>query len=333
MGASRGCMRETRARLSGCWTTYVGAAHGVLQAAGLCELDITQMMGMTGMAFHLIVHERCEPASVTVYDWLSEHLMAFDRIGVLSEIHLAEPGTPTYDAARRRAVENIRASIDRGIGVVLWGVDTGEFGVVYGYDDGDGVFLVNGVHALGSGHSDPILYENVGRSFPHAPFLHYQMALERVPFDPGFSYRRSLEFYVHQMEKEFHMAPGFKSGLMAYENWSHGLDSGAYHPFGLRYLTAVYHEAKIHAARYLAFLAESWRGFPSLPEIAAGFDQVAGVYQRMMAVLEQDCHGAGAHLGKPVSRQQAEALIPLVKQARGLEERSLQLVKRALAAG
>lgn len=44
-------------------------------------------MGLTGMAFHLIMHQECCPSSVTSYDWLSEHSIAFDRLGVLSEIY------------------------------------------------------------------------------------------------------------------------------------------------------------------------------------------------------------------------------------------------------
>jgi len=87
---------------------------------------------------------------VTVYDWTSEHQQAMARIGVFAELNMAEPGTPIYDAARRHTIQRVRESVDRGIGAILWGVDTGEFGVAYGYDDDDQVLLVSGVASAGS---------------------------------------------------------------------------------------------------------------------------------------------------------------------------------------
>lgn len=113
-------------------------------------LMVSQMMGMTGIGFHFIVHEECCPSSVTVYDWTSEHQQAMARIGVFAELNMAEPGTPIYDAARRHTIQRVRESVDRGIGAILWGVDTGEFGVAYGYDDDDQVLLVSGVASAGS---------------------------------------------------------------------------------------------------------------------------------------------------------------------------------------
>ncbi|HON41964.1 MAG TPA: hypothetical protein PLM74_02380, partial [Bacillota bacterium] len=142
-GGAPGMRNSTGARLTPSWTSYVGAAHGVLKAAGMIDLSMSQMMGMTGIGFHFIVHEECCPSSVTVYDWMSEHQQAMARIGVFAEPNMAEPGTPTYDAARRHTIHRIRESIDRGVGAILWGVDTGEFGVAYGYDDDDQVLLVS----------------------------------------------------------------------------------------------------------------------------------------------------------------------------------------------
>lgn len=139
-----------RARLTPSWTSYVGAAHGVLTAANMTDFSLSQMMGMTGIGFHFIVHEECCPSSVTVYDWTSEHQQAMARIGIFAEVNMAEPRTPIYDAARRHTIQRIRESVDRGIGAILWGVDTGEFGVAYGYDDDDQVLLVSGVASAGS---------------------------------------------------------------------------------------------------------------------------------------------------------------------------------------
>lgn len=320
----------TQARLSGSWTTYLGAVHGVLTSSGLSDLAIHEMAGITGMAFQFIMHEHCDAASVTVYDWVNRHQDALDRIGILSEIYHYEPGSQTYEASRKRAVVNIKKSIDQGIGVIAWAIDTGEFGVIYGYDDHDGVFLVDGVnrfnHVLGS---DPMLFENVAKKFPAAPFLHYQIAVESVDFKLEEAYRNSLKFYIGEMEKEYHMAPSFKSGFLAYNNWISALKNNSCNPFGLRYCTAVYAESKCFAAQYMKHLENEWGGIPNLGDIAAQFDQVSDLYQTMMKVLEQDWNG-GKHLGKPVTQEQIQQMIPLVLKAKELESQVVRIMKSAL---
>ena len=40
------------------WTTYMGSVHGVLKGAGMWDDSIEMLMGMTGMAFHFIVHQQ-----------------------------------------------------------------------------------------------------------------------------------------------------------------------------------------------------------------------------------------------------------------------------------
>lgn len=322
--------KTTDARIGGAWTTYLAAAHGVLTGAGLSRLPIHEMAGMTGMAFQFIMHKHCDAAAVTVYDWVRRHQDALDRIGVLSEIYHYEPGAQTYEAARSRAVHQMKRSIDRGAGVIVWGVDTGEFGVVYGYDDEDGILMADGVHKFNRPlGSDPILYQNIGKTFAPAPFLHYQIPLESVEYDLEKSYADSLKFYVNEMDKEFHMAPDFKSGFLAYENWLHSLENGTYNPFGLRYCTTVYAESKCFAAEYLRTLEQTWGGIQGLKDISDHFNEIAGLYRSMMNVLEQDWDG-GKHLGKAVAPEQAKRMIPLVQQAKELESRAVQLINEAL---
>jgi hypothetical protein len=318
------------ARMSGSWTSYLGAAHGVLTAAGMTDLDLAETAGMTGLAFHLVMHKQCDAAAVTVYDWPNRHQDALDRIGILAELYHYEPHWRTYEAARRRAKDNIQASIDRGIGVIAWAIDTGEFGVIYGYDDEDGVYLVDGVdkfnRPLGS---DPLLYENIAKPFPPAPFLHYQIPLERTSYDPERTYLESFKFYVHEMEKPFHMSADFYSGFLAYDCWIRALKEGAYRPFGLRYCLTVYAESKMFAAEYARKLAKTWGGLPGLNDAAGLFEEIAGQYSMMMKeVLEQDFDGA-KHLGKPVPAAQALKLVSFLEKAKHLEEQAVRIFKNA----
>jgi hypothetical protein len=330
-GGAPGMRNSTGARLTPSWASYVGAAHGVLKAAGMIDLSMGQMMGMTGIGFHFIVHEECCPSSVTVYDWMSEHQQAMARIGVFAELNMAEPGTPTYDAARRHTIHRIRESIDRGVGAILWGVDTGEFGVAYGYDDDDQVLLVSGVASAGgeTGESDPILYDNVGLTFGGAPILFCQTPIEAMPFDLDSTSRQSLAFYVEQMEKTTHVAPAYHSGLLAYDAWIRAMKTGKFNPFGLRYIAAVYADAKAHTAEYIESLSKEWDTSREMQDAAGAAKQLAKAFSQILDDLEQPSCGPEA-LGNPVSPAQAASLIPLLERARALEQRQVGLVKQAI---
>lgn len=325
-----GTRKETTARFKGSWLSYIGAAYGACQAAGLCDLDFIDAYGMSGMGSHLIVHDTCHPGAVTWYPWLYDHAAALDRLGVLSEVYLSFPGSRTYEAACRRAVTNIKASIDRGVAAVLWGVDTGEFGVVYGYDDTDGVLLVSGVYGQGPEGSVPILYENVGRTFEGAPILHYQIPLERVPVDRDQVYRASLAEYVSWMQRPIHTDPSYHCGLAAYDVWIKALSRPDLNQYGMRYLVYVYYETKDFMAAYVRRLAETWQGAPGLTEIAESFRTVSTVYDRMMEVLEQTWEPPPI-LNQPVTPEQLRALDTLLRDARAKEAATVALVNRALA--
>jgi hypothetical protein len=288
------------------------------------------VLAVGGRAFHLTLDDTCWPGCATMYDWPREHAAALERVGVLAEVFHAMPDSPTYDAARRRAVTNIKASLDRGVAVVLWGVDVPEFGVVYGYDDADGVFLVDGVARLNAGSSTPILYENVGRSCD-VPELHYVVPIERVPWDAAAAHRAALRDYVERTEVRPQLVPKYPSGLRAYDNWIKALETGTFVPFGLRYNTAVLADAKQHAATYLERLAADGLSLPLLSEVRVAARENAAIFARMLDVLGMAGPSGSAHLGQPVAPAQAKALVPLVREARSVEARQLDLTKRALA--
>jgi hypothetical protein len=266
-----------------------------------------------------------------MYDWQREHAAAFERVGVLAEVFTARPDAPTYDAARRRAVTHIKAALDRGVAVVLWGVDVPEFGVVYGYDDADGVFLVDGVARLNGGSSTPILYENVGRS-SDVPELHYVVPVERILWDAPAAHRAALAGYVARMEGRTRGPAGkHQTGLAAYDVWLRALDARTFIPFGLRYNVVLQADNKQHAAAYLGRLASDGLGLPHLADVAAVAKENAAVYRRMVGLLGMGGPSGSAHLGQPVTEAQAKGLIPLVREARAVEARQLELTKRALA--
>lgn len=194
---------------------------------------------------------------------------------------------------------------------------------------GKGVWL-DGVNKWGArGQSDPILYENVGRSCD-VPILYYQIPIVAVPYDRSSGYRRSLESYVMQMETEFHLHhPVYKSGLAACDNWIHALEGGAFGPLGLRYMAAVYSESKHLVSVYAERLVGEW-GVNGLADVAELFAGIAKVYGCIEAALGQDRGEGGALLHRPITPEQVAAVIPLVREAKRMETEAVQAAKRLL---
>lgn len=318
---------ELKARMRGTWLSYVGAAYGAVEGAGLCDLDLIDFYSISGMGAHFVVHEVCDASSITVYNWMDDHMAALDRLGILSEVYLAFPSSESYEAALRRAITNIRASIDRGAPVILWGIDVPEFGIVYGYDDGDGVLLVSGVFGQGEQGSTPIRYEQIARSCAMAPILHYQVPVERVSIDLEKARRDALATWVARMERPVQMNPRYHVGLAAYDVWLAALGRPDLDQRGLRYLVFVYAEVKDFWAAYVNRLAES--GFAEVGEAAAAFRMVSQIYERMMAALGQ-VYEEPQMLEAPVSQEQLQALDELLREAKAAEGAALGLLKRAL---
>lgn len=320
--------KETNARFTCSWMSYVGALQGVLSAAGMTEFDYAQLMGLTGFAYHFNLHETLCVSSVTVYDWMWEHQQAVERLGILAEQYVVHPGSPLYDAAARRGVVRIKEAVDRGVGAVVWGINTGEFGVAYGYDEEDGVLLCDGVGGVEA--SKPVLYENLGRTFEGAPILYYQIPLEKVEVDRGQMFRASLEAYVRMMESPTQYDPAYRRGMAAYDQWARAVLRDDCSQWGMRYNTVVYADAKACGASYMRYLAENWKGVDNLPAIADAFQRVYEQFDAILKVIGQPMD-APQKLFEPVAPEAIRACEPLILEARSREEAALALVKRALA--
>ena len=214
------------------WTSYIASVDGSLRAAGLWDGEVWKLMGLTGIGFHFIMHTQLCPSSVTVYEWTDDHLMALDRIGVLSEVYsIMNIRMNTFAEQQKIAVERIKGSIDAGRPVVAWAPTAIlEFGILYGYDDEDGVFFVKDCSGA---TGDPLLYENLGIS--EIPMLFYQTFSGKIEVDQEKVFRDSLQYGVSEWLKEFHVNPYYASGRKAYENFIRALEEAALMNFGLAY--------------------------------------------------------------------------------------------------
>jgi hypothetical protein len=307
------------------WTSYISSAYGVLSAAGMWKDDVSKLMGMTGMAFHFIVHKTCCPSSVTVYDWVNEHWAMMDRVGVHSDVYQVcfDSRINTYELKQKDAVIRIKESIDRGIGVVVWAPSKIlEFGVITGYDDEDRVFFVKDCTGQ---NVDPLLYQNLGKS--DVPLLFHQIFKEKVEVDKAKVYRESLQFAVAEWNKEFHVNPDYSSGRKGYDNLLAALENDSFDTFGLGYIISVYLDARTNAAKYLRFLSDESKEFDGLDKAAALYEQIADRFGKMSGLYPfSGENGAGS----TADRSRAPELLVLARECRTLEDEAMQLIAKAL---
>ncbi|RKN79203.1 hypothetical protein [Paenibacillus ginsengarvi] len=306
--------------IAGTWSTYAGSMMSILNNCGMWDSDrsLADFMGMTGIAFQFIVHKACASSSVTAYDWESDHPSFLKRIGVKTDFCFSVPSQSDYQNVCKIAEKEIKDSIHAGRGVVLWGIDTGEFGIVSGYDDDEKIFYVSGIGSSDGVTSSPILYSNLGRTFQPAPIMYCHYPISYEPRKEHDIFADSLTFYVRYM-RESNIRGDFDQGLAAYDYWIHAMNTD-FQPFGLRYITGVYTERKILTYQYF----EGHNKYLS-PDFIEIWDNIQVIFRKIhFDILEQNFNGWN-HLHKSVSKTQAKAVQNLLSQAKILEERALQL--------
>ncbi|MBN2534431.1 MAG: hypothetical protein JXB88_16215 [Spirochaetales bacterium] len=304
------------------WTSYIGSAYGVMKAAGLWTEDILLLMGKTGMAFHFIVHEQACPSSVTVYDWSMTHFDMMDRIGVYTDsvCIFNRSGMNTFDHVREDAIMKIKASIDKGTGVVIWAPsEILEFGIITGYDDSDRIFFIKDCI---SENPDPLLYDNLGRA--KVPYLYIQYFHSRVPVDNEKVIRDSLGAGVYYWQEKS-LSAKYACGADGYKNLIHTLEQGNYDEFGLTYIIQVYADAKFHLTHYLDHAKMNAKQLKGLDEPAQHLHTVSDCFQKMTELVpftgpQKAC----------IDKKVIPRVIELTKKAEESETKAMEQIKRIL---
>ena len=306
------------------WTSYVAAAEGALRCAGLWEGETWKLMGMTGIGFHFIIHKQVCASGATVYDWISEHLGAMDRIGVYSQVYsFMDIRMNTFGKIREDAIAAIKDSVQKGRPVLIW-APTGilEFGLIIGYDDEDDVFFV--MDCTGR-ECDPMLYSNLGLS--DVPMLFYQIFRDKVAVNPEKTYVDSLRFGLSEWEKEYHISPDYASGRKAYEFLIAAMKSGDIDDFGLAYSLAVYADSTRCIAKYLRFVGERSEKLKVVGDAAPLFEQAAEKLGQLTALFPfSGCNGTGC----TIDRSRLPQGVILAEECLALKVQAFDIIRSAL---
>ncbi len=184
------------------WNTYAISMMSVLEHCGMWNKEYTfqRFLSVTGIAARFCVDANCSSLPVTDYDWMEQHADFIERIGVQTKKYYAAPEVEEYSARQEEAIKAIKKGIEDNKACVVWGIDTGEFGIIYGYDDEDKVFFPKGIGNQNTNTSMPVLYNNLGKTFEWAPVLYCEIPEVVHEVDWNRAYWNALQLYVEGMQ-------------------------------------------------------------------------------------------------------------------------------------
>ncbi len=308
------------------WNTYAISMMSVLEHCGMWNKEDTfqKFLSVTGIASVFCVDENCSSLPVTDYDWMEEHERFMERIGVQTMKYYAMPGTDEYSAKQGEAITTIKKSIEAGRACVVWGIDTGEFGVIYGYDDEDGVFFSKGIGSQNTNTSMPVLYSNLGKTFEWAPVLYCEIPEVVREADWNQAFREALCLYVQGMEAAHDNGRAY--GLAAYDEIVTAVREDRLDSFGFKYCVGIYYERKEALLLYLEEQQKERTG-ETLMQLVEAFRITVGLYRKLMfEILGGGTEGWNT-LFEPVDKARYPEIMKVLGDLKASEERNIELVK------
>lgn len=312
--------------LFGAWNTYAISMMSVLEDCGMWNKDFTfqKFLGVTGIAARFCMDSRCSALPITDYDWLKENPLFMKRIGVTTDVFFAKATDEAFVSTQVTAINKIKQSINNNRAVTVWGVDTGEFGIINGYDDEDGVFFIKGIGTNNTDYSIPVLYNNLGKTFESAPVLYCEIPIAKHDIDWKQAYIDSLRIYSDEMKKD--VCDSDRSyGIKAYDTIIDAIKNNRCDEFGLRYCIGVYYERKDAMFRYVSEIKELFDN-KLFNDIVNAFREMANLWKRLMF----DVFGQGTcgwnHLRQPIDKSMYGEIINVINILKEAEITTIQHV-------
>ena len=256
--------------------SYIDAMHTVLQGRGAYPHVKAMLAGMTAACFRFSVHRRLHPDSPTAYNWMAEHLVAADLIGLTASQAAGYHQKPTFPLYQEEAVQQIIAAIDGGTGVIFW---KDQFAVLVGYDRHQNCFY----YLDGDGTEVRTLAINeFGRN--RTPYWYYQILEEQAEVEWVKVIKESYVQAIAKWETHELMLPEaeYACGRSAYKAIAAALKTSNYDPAGTVETMSVYAAAKRMAAAYAAEAVGYW---PSLAPVVQRYAELGELWTGIESAL------------------------------------------------
>ncbi|NQX71670.1 hypothetical protein HQN90_36890 [Paenibacillus alba] len=284
--------------------SYVDAMHAVLTHQGWFDMPKPMLAGMSVSGFRFTVDRRLTAESLTAYNWIAENFLACDFIGVTASSRAGFAFQPTFPLQRRRAITDIIASVDRGVGAIFW---HNGFVVMTGYDaDRELLYYSDGSDSVEGYKTLP--YDKFGRN--GTPYWYYQTLDDRIPMDPLAVFKESFVQAIFKWETHDIMLSKneYGCGQAAYEMIISALEDSEYDADGARSLFTSYAATKRDIAIYMETVGSVW---PEACEAAEQYRVLAGLFKRVIT--------AGV---KGAER------VEMFREAKRVEERAIHVLKK-----
>ncbi|MDR0268575.1 hypothetical protein [Paenibacillus sp.] len=294
--------------------SFTDSLYAVLTAAGRFKGPKFMLSALSGMAFIFSVHKRLLSFSVTAYgNWGTVHKRAAYSLGVYTASDGGRTRHPTFQHYQQEAVQWIKSSIDVGLGAIYW---IPEFGVIHGYDDDDRIFYVQDGHAS---ESRILLYDNFGINC--TPFWNAQIFGENINIPAEDMALEALRLALDEWESPYPVMPNqdIASGRLAYAYLIQALEQGDYDEFGAMYILDTF---RVSRKEIKLFLQEAVSLFPDLQDACLCYDKIADMTEGL------DLWVVSGTDGRKVNRSDIPALVAMLKEARDLEEQSMDIFKQ-----
>jgi len=260
------------------WVGQMGCARPSLAYQGL-EVSFPWLYGATGHAFVINVAAEQDPSGPTCWNWQRLFRLtpnAGFRVEGFS-VERQEAGDQ-FPARQREAWDFVRGCIDRGVPCFGWELHPciPDHYLIYGYDDTG--YLYSG---WDEGHMP---WDQLGT---HDVQVLQVYAMERCALPPDEQVvREALATAVELAEwpDSYDVAPGFASGLEAYEVWAKALESGKSSRDGHSYNAEVWHECRAMAAAFLEEVTHRLPGWGG-PALAAAGERYRAARDKLAAVV------------------------------------------------
>ncbi|MBP3967254.1 hypothetical protein [Paenibacillus lignilyticus] len=305
--------------------SYIDAMHAVLVHQGFFAQSKSMLAGMTSMGFRFIVHRRLAAPSTTAYNWLAEHFLAADFIGMTSSQHAGFNFDHAFPLYQKHALRVIKETIDRGTGAIFW---KDAFVIAAGYDDGAQVLLyTDGSDSEENRGLSRLPYADFGSS-AHSPYWYYQLIENHIALDPHEVYRESLMQAIHYWESHDVLLPAseYACGEQAYNALIEVLEHGEYDPAEAMAVIRTYAAAKQDIAAYTDALGFIW---PGCQPIAACYGRVSEIFEQLLEELACERGGDAVDVSDAsMSVNSAARLVSLFREARDREQEAITLIKQ-----
>lgn len=302
---------QRRSRIN---SSYSDVLYRILKHQRWIDFTHDMIVGMTASSFRLVVDRRLTAESISAYNWMAENFVAADFIGVTASQAAGFSFEPTFPLYQKQALHDIKASINRGVGAIVW---HNQFVIAAGYDDTEQLIYLcdcEGQERL------PLPYHSFGQN--ESPYWYYQVLESHQSVDVWEVCKESLIQAVYKWETHDYMLPpqDYACGAEAYSNISAALQSGTYDTIEAAIVLRYYARSRQNIASYVAALEHL---SVHMDRVISEYAILAEHYSNIVEVLDDS---AAWDAREP---QSVQKVIEQIQRAGDREQQAIDAIKQA----